>query len=310
MISFFNFNAKQLQETNGFKRKIEKVASTLGIRNLSYFEIINIEISSLDIILIDEKMYFSKVHLYSEEAVKMLNSEFNQLISSLGVSTGENFLDTAKKSSVDSNLLNQIQSLLSRSMELLNMENSCNIDKLDKVSSSEFNVNLENFDYSDLHEALEPLVKNFIPSTYNFKILNLDKTSIEILAITVDHKLYQYTIFLDSRYSRFLNRYLSAILPYEKFTEMKRNLKTKKFFNALENTIPSYCSKNKKLDTCGFLSFLINKYQKDRKDEGFAGEGLKNVYKFFLDTSKNEDEAKKKVMKYFLSAATYDKKKK
>lgn len=310
MISFLNFNAKQLQETEGFQRKIKRVATTLGIKKLLYFEIINIEVSSLDILLIDDKMYFSKVHLYSEEAVKMLNSEFSKLISSLGLSNDENFLDISQKSSVDCNLLNKIQSLISRSMELLNMENSCNLDKMDNVRSSEFNLSLENFTYSDLYQAMNPIVKDFIHSTYNFKILNLDKTSVEILAITEDCRLYQYTILLDSCYTRFFNRYLSAVLPSEKFVEMKRNLKSKKFFKALEATLPSYSSKNRKLDTCGFLYFLINKYQKDRKDEGYAGEGLKNVYKFFLDTSKDEEEAKKKVLKYFMSATTFDKKEK
>lgn len=307
MISFLNFDAKQLQETDGFRKKVEKVASNISIKKLLYFEIINIEASSLDVLMIDSQMYFHKVHLYSEKAIKMLNSEFGKLVSSLGISK-EDVLDTTKTID-DCNLIDQIQSLISRIIQLLNIENSYDLDKMDKVSSSEFNVNLTNFTYSDLSQIMKPFVKNFIPSTYNFKILSLDKISIEILAITEDCRLYQYTIFLDSCYTRFLNRYLSAILPNEKFIEMKRNLKSKNFFKALEATLPSYSSKNKKLDTCGFLAFLINKYQKDRKDEGYAGEGLKNVYKFFLDTSKDEEDAKKKVLKYFIEATTYDKKK-
>lgn len=309
MISFLNFDAKQLQETNGFKRKVKKVASTLGIK-LLYFEIINIEASALDILLVDHEMYFSKVHLYSEEAIKMLNSEFDRLLSSLGLSNEENFLDISKKTSSDCNLLNRITHLLSRSMEILNMENSCNLDKMENISFSEFNLTLENFSYSDLYEAMSPIVKSFIPSTYNFKILSIGKYSIEVLVITKNCRLYQYTILLDSCYTKFFNRYLAAVLSKDKFIEMKRNLKSKKFFKALSATLPSYSSKNKKLDTCGFLQFLVNKYQLDRKDEGYAGEGLKNVYKFFLDTSKDENEAKKKVLNYFMKATTYDKKKK
>ena len=84
MLSFLNFNARQLASTNGFSRKVNKVASILGIRRLLYSEIINIEESSIDVLLVDEKMYFYKVHLYSLEATKMLNDEFNRFLGSLG----------------------------------------------------------------------------------------------------------------------------------------------------------------------------------------------------------------------------------
>lgn len=122
MISFLNFDAKQLQETDGFRKKVEKVASNISIKKLLYFEIINIEASSLDVLMIDEQMYFHKVHLYSEKAIKMLNSEFGKLVSSLGISK-EDVLDTTKTIN-NCNLIDQIQSLISRSMQLLNIENS------------------------------------------------------------------------------------------------------------------------------------------------------------------------------------------
>lgn len=309
MLTFLNFSAKQLQETDGFKRKIEKVAYSIGIRKLLYFEIINMEESAVDVLLIDDKMYFHKVHLYSSNSVSMLNSEFNGILSSLGISNNENILDTAKAAtSVDLNLINQIESSLSRSMEILNIENSYNLDKLEKVASSEFNLSTESFTYDELRQAMEPIVKSFISSTFNFKILSLEKLKIEILAITEDCRLYQYTIILDSNYTRFLNRYLSAILPYDKYGIMKKRLKISNFTAALELTHPSYNTNH--LNISGFLSFLLNKYQKDRKDEGYANEGLKNVYKFFLDTSEDEEEAKKKVLNHFMTATTFDKKKK
>jgi len=304
-LTFKNFTAKQLQNTPGFSRKLEKVASNIGIVPI-YFEIINIEETSIDVLIIDEGMFFFKVHLYSQEAIKMLNKEFSKLIEDLGVTTKENLLDLAK--STDLNVIDDIENMLSCSIELLNFEQTESWNKLEKVTSSEFNVNLESFTYPDLYNAMEPLVKDFIYSTYKFKILNLSKHSVEILAITNDCRLYQYTILLDSHYSKFINRYLSAIIPYEQFGEMKKNLKIADFSSALKLTVPSYNTRNEKLNTCAFLSFLVNKYQKDRKDEGIRGEGLKNVYKFFLDTSANEEEARKKVLRYFMEATTYEQK--
>lgn len=309
MLTFLNFSAKQLQETDGFKRKIQRVASNIGILKLIYYEIINIESSSLDVLMIDDKMLFYKVHLYSTNSVSMLNSEFNGILFLLGISNNDNILFSVNTAEpVNFNLLYQIESSLSRSMEILNIENSYSLDMLEKVPSSDFNVSTKSFNYYELHQAVEPIVKSFISSIFNFKILNLDKNFLEILAITEDCRLYQYSIILDSSYKKFLNRYLSAILPYEKFMEMKKNLKISNLTTALELTLPSYNSKQ--LNICSFLSFLFNKYKIDIKDEGYAGEGLKNVYKFFLDTSEDEEEAKKKVLNYFMTATTYDKKKK
>lgn len=47
--------------------------------------------------------------------------------------------------SKDCNLIEEINSILSRAMELLNVENSSNIDRLENSSSSQFGVNLEHF---------------------------------------------------------------------------------------------------------------------------------------------------------------------
>ena len=96
MLTFNNFTAQQLQETDGFRRKIEKVSQMLKIKRVQYYEIINVEESALDVIIIDYQMYFSKVHLYSDEATKMLNSEFNEIVSALGLTENSNILNNAK----------------------------------------------------------------------------------------------------------------------------------------------------------------------------------------------------------------------
>ena len=192
---------------------------------------------------------------------------------------------------------------------LLNIENSSNIDRLENSSSSQFGVNLESFTYKDVHDAVEPLVKDFIHNLFNFKIINLTKNSIEILAITSDCKLFQYTIQVSSIYSNFINRYISAILPYEYFIEMKRNLKNLDFSAALKKTLPIYNSKKEKLDTCGFLTFLLNTYKKDIKGEGSGSEGLKNFHKFFFDTCTNENEAMSMIRSCYTQAKTYEQKK-
>lgn len=308
MLTFNNFTAQQLQETDGFRRKIEKVSQMLKIKRVQYYEIINVEESALDVIIIDYQMYFSKVHLYSDEATKMLNSEFNEIVSSLGLTENSNILNNAK-AKTDCNLLNQIESLLSRCMELLNIENTGELDKMGRTASSNFYISIMDFPYKYIEQAVYPLVSDFIHSLYKFKILNLTETSIEILAITEDCRLYQYTIYIDKTYTKFFNRYLSAILPYEFFTVYKRNLKGNNFISALKQTLESYNTPNDKLFVQAFITFLLKKYQKDTKSEGFMDKGLKNVYKFFLDTSKDEAEAKGKVVQCFMSASTYDKKK-
>lgn len=309
MITLLNFNAKQLQETTGFKRKITKVASQIGIRKLLYYEIINIEKSAIDVLLIDDKMYFNKIHLYSHESLKMLNSELSSIFSSTckGKSVEESLNDSAALQ--EFNLLEDIESIISKSMELLNIENSNNLNKIENTSSALFNVSIKSFKHCDLRSAVEPIVKLSIPSTYNFKILSLTENTIEILSITGECKLYQFTIFLDNRYSNLLNRYISAVIPYDRFKNMKTNLKKNDILESIKLTVPSYRSKNEKLNISAFLSFLISEYQIDKKEEGYGGEGLKNVYKFFLDTSANEEEAKNKVLKYFMEATTYEKKK-
>ena len=308
MLTFLNFNARQLASTDGFNRKIKKVAEKLGIKKILYSEIINIEDNSLDVLLIDEKMYFHKIHLYSNLATKMLNEDFSKLLDSLGISNlGPNLNVSAV--SKDCNLIEEINSILSRAMELLNIENSSNIDRLENSSSSQFGVNLESFTYKDVHDAVEPLVKDFIHNLFNFKIINLTKNSIEILAITSNCKLFQYTIQVSSTYSNFINRYISAILPYEYFIEMKRNLKNLDFSAALKKTLPIYNSKKEKLDTCGFLTFLLNTYKKDIKGEGSGSEGLKNFHKFFFDTCTNENEAMSMIRSCYTQAKTYEQKK-
>lgn len=83
MLTFVNFNARQLAATYGFNRKINKIAESLGIKEVLYTEIINIEDFSLDVLLIDEKMYFHKIHLNSNLATKMLNEEFSKVLDSL-----------------------------------------------------------------------------------------------------------------------------------------------------------------------------------------------------------------------------------
>lgn len=309
MITFLNFDKQRMQETNGFQRKVSKVATQLEVSKCLYTEILNVEKSSIDVLIIGETiigetMRFHRVHLYSEKVINMLNDEFSKLVSSLGLSSEETvptseFIETF-------NLIDEIQSMLSRSIELLNIENTYNIDQLENISSSEFHVSLENFSYSDLYKAMDPLVRNFIPLTYSFKILNLTKNSIEVLVVTKDCKLYQYTIFLDIDYTRFFNRYISAVLPYEKFAEMKINLKDADFSESLYAVEPIYCTEKRKLNICEFLSFLIKKCQKDMSEEGYKSEGLKNVYKFFLSITENEDAAKKLVLANFRQAKTYD----
>ena len=306
MLTFVNFNARQLASTNGFNRKINKVAENLGIQKVLYSEIINIEESSLDILLIDEKMYFHKIHLYSTLASKMLNEEFSRVLDSLGIS--ETSLDVSNDFD-NCNLIEEINSILSRAIELLNIENFSNIDKLENSVSSQFGISFENFTYKEIFSAVEPLVKDFIFHLYNFKIINLSKTSIEILAITSECKLFQYTIPVTSTYTNFINRYISAILPYESFVEMKRNLKSHDFSAALKETFPIYISKKEKLDTCGFLTFLLSTCKKDIKGEGAGSEGLKNFHKFFFDTCANEDEAKSQIRACYMQAKTYEQKK-
>lgn len=308
MLTFVNFNARQLAATYGFNRKINKIAESLGIKEVLYTEIINIEDFSLDVLLIDEKMYFHKIHLNSNLATKMLNEEFSKVLDSLGISNIMPHLDVSAFSK-DCNLIEEINSILSRAMELLNVENSSNIDRLENSSSSQFGVNLEHFSYKDVHDAVKPLVKDFILHLHSFKIITLTKTSIEVLAITSECKLFQYTIQVSSIYSNFINRYISAILPYEYFIEMKRNLKNLDFSAALKETFPIYKSKKEKLDTCGFLTFLLNTYKKDIKGEGSGNEGLKNFHKFFFDTCATKDEAMSKIRSCYMEAKTYEQKK-
>lgn len=308
MLTFVNFNARQLASTTGFNRKINKIAENLGIKKVLYSEIINIEEFSLDILLIDEKMYFHKMHLYSALAAKMLNEEFSKLLDSLGISNSETSLDVSTIAD-DCNLIEEINLILSRSIELLNIENSSNIDRLENTSSSQFGVTIENFAYKEVHAAVEPLVKDFIHHLFNFKIINLTKTSIEILAITSECKLFQYTIQVSSTYSNFINRYISAILPYENFLEMKRNLKNLDFSSALKETLPIYNSRKEKLDTCGFLTFLLTTYKRNIKGEGSGSEGLKNFHKFFFDTCADENEARLQIRACYVQAKTYEQKK-
>jgi len=301
MMTFKNFNAQQLQETIGFERKINKVASTMGISKVLYSEIINIEAFSIDVLIIDEKMYFHKVHLYSEQAVKMLNSDFQRIISSLGLSTEESIPTSEVIESF--NLIDELQSILSRSMELLSVENSYNLDKLENTSSIDFKISIEKFTYQEIFQIIDPIVRSYTPATYNFKMINLSNNSVEILAITTECKIYQYTIFFDSCYTRFINRYLSAIVPYEQFKEMKKNLKKFDFSNALSKCI------NKDWDVSRFLSFLLTQYLYKTEDKGFGNEGLKNVYSFFMETSMDENSAKDSIRHYFMNVPTYEQKK-
>ena len=233
----------------------------------------------------------------------MLNEDFSKLLDSLGISNlGPNLNVSAV--SKDCNLIEEINSILSRAMELLNIENSSNIDRLENSSSSQFGVNLEHFSYKDVHAAVEPLVKDFILNLFSFKIINLTKNSIEILAITSECKLFQYTIQVSSIYSNFINRYISAILPYEYFIEMKRNLKVFDFSAALKETFPIYKSKKEKLDTCGFLTFLLNTYKKDIKSEG-----VMNLHKKLFDESPTEAEARLNIIACYNKSKTYEQKK-
>lgn len=310
MLTFLNFNARQLASTDGFDRKINKLAESLKIKNVLYSEIIDIKDSSLDVLIIDEKMYFHKVHLYSVLVAKMLNEEFSRLLDSLGIADSDSSLDvTANTNYEDCNLIEGINSILSRAIQLLNVENSSNIDILENSTSSQFNLSIKNFTYDEIHSAVEPLVKDFIFHLYNFKIINLSKNSIEILAITTECKLFQYTIPISSTYSNFLNRYVSAILPYEMFVELKRSLRNLDFSAALKETIPTYGIGREKLDTCSFLTFLLNTYKKDLKGKGSCNEGLKNFHNFFFDTCSSKQEAELKIRSCYMQVKNYQQKK-
>lgn len=300
MINFLNFSTKQLQETVGFKRKINKVASNIGISKVLYSEIINLEASAIDVLIIDNEMYFHKVHLYSEESVKMLSTEFERIVTSIGVSTEEALSNS--ETIEHFNLIDEISSILSRSMELLNTENTCNINQLENVVSAKFDVSIENFTYKEIYDALEPFVKTS-PLIFSFKVISLSRNAAEILAITTECKIHQYTIYFDSRYTRFFNRYLSAFIPYEKFTEMRINLKENDFSESLKQCI------GREVDVSGFLFFLLSEHKSQIKEKGFGGEGLRNVYNFFLETSANEEDAKKNIRHYFTTVPTYNQKK-
>jgi len=301
MMTFKNFNAKQLQETAGFERKVAKVAATMGIDTVLYTEIINVEASSIDVLIIDDKMYFHKVHLYSNQVVKKLNSDFQDLIAKLGLNSQEEIStqDVIK----GFNLMDEIQSILSRSMEMLNIENSHNLDKMDNTTSFDFKISIEDFTYQEISKIVETLVRNYTPLTYNFKMINISKNSVEILDITTECKLFQYTIVFESCYSNFINRYLSAIVPYEKFTQMKRNLLKSDFTTALSECI------NKEWDISNFLSFLLKKYVYKIEDKGFGNEGLKNVYNFFMETAMDEASGKQLLRRHFVDVPTYEQKK-
>lgn len=302
MITFLNFNARQLTSTVGFDRKVNKMASTLGIKKVLFSEIINIEDSSLDVLLIDEKMYLHKVHFYSTQAIKTLNDELTKLFQ---ISDSDLDIDNYK----DCNLFDEINCVLSRTIELLNIENTVDIDKLEGTTSSQFGVSLENFTYEEVYYAIKPLVHDLIFHVYNFKILNLTKTDVEVLVITSDCKLYQFSIHVTSSYTKFINRYISAIVPPDKFADMRLNLRNFDFSRALKSTLPTYNSSKEKLDTSSFLAFLIQNYKKDIKKEGFGNEGLKNVHKFLFDISASEEEANSKIRACYMQAKTYEQKK-
>ena len=298
MLTFKHFNAKQLQDTDGFKRKLQKVAPYIGVINILYSEIMNIEPCAIDVLIVDSEMYFHKIHLYSEEAVRMLNQEIARITSSIGLSNKEvSNTETIKKF----NLFDEITSVLSRSIELLNIENTSNIDRLQNVTSSNFNVTLENFTYAEFYKALEPFAKIY-SSIYGFKIINLEMNAAEILAITTDCKLYQYTIYFDSSYSRFINRYVSAYVPYEDFKLIRLYLKDFDFSKAI------YKSIKKKIDVTGFLSFLLEKSKSKISEKGLGIEGLKNVSDFFFQTSASEEDAKQHIRHYYKSVPNYEQK--
>lgn len=300
MLTFLNFNKEQLQETLGFQRKINKVASTMGIHEVLYSEIISITASSIDALIIDDKMYFHKVRLYSDIAIKMLNSDFQKIVSSLGL-TAEELQDS--EISDNFNLIDEITSITSRSMELLNVENSYDLDKLDNASSSDFRVSIESFTYKEIYQVVEPLVRNHIPYLFSFKMINISKNCVEILAITTQCKIHQYTLSFDSCYTRFINRYLSAIVSYDQFKELRKNLKDSDFSKALFDTL------DREWDISRFLSFLLTKYQSHVKEKGVGHEGLVNVYNFFMETSVDESTAMDSIRHYFTNVATYEQKK-
>lgn len=295
-ITFKNFTTKQIEQTSGFNRKIEKIASSLGVKQVLYSEIINLNDYSLDVLIIGEDMDFHKVYIYSDNKLKMLNTEFGKLISSLGF-TSEDY-DSEKITNIE--LIEAIETLLSNSIEQLSMENTT-IDRLENSTSSTFNVSIMNFSYPEIHNALEPLVKNSILKLYNFKVLNLSKHSAEILALTTECKLFQYTIYFDSTYCNFLNRYISSIVDYDDFIQVKKELKNN---TTLSDTLSSILSKEILAEN--FLGFLLSKYQKSTEKEGYENEGLKNVHKFFMDISSNEQEAHNKVRECFSKATEFN----
>ena len=135
-----------------------------------------------------------------------------------------------------------------------------------------------------------------------FKVINISSNSAEILAISTECKIYQYTINFDSNYTRFLNRYLSAYVPYEQFKQIRLLLKDNDFSSALSKCV------GRKAHTCDFLFFLLSKYKSKISEKGFGGEGLKNVYNFFLETSIDEEDAKKNIRHYFINVPTYEQK--
>lgn len=316
MITLKNFSSRQLTSTEGFKRKIQKIATQLKIGKILYSQVIDIYESSIYVLLIDESMYFYELYLYSNEIIDILNSGFEALIYSLDFEDDDNILDKISKLEDDEEdtvqLLNDFKEFLSKSMEYLNIENSADLNLLDKVVSSDYRIYLTNLSYHEVYDVFFPIIKDLNIDMYKFKILSLDAFSAEFLIITNNCRLYQYKIFLKKDFSRFINRYISAILDAQSDILKKtfnitfrRSLKDRSFIKSLIYATSSPGSKSDRFDPISYLSFLADNFQIKDDSKSTKREGLKSIYKFFLNTSENAEEGKKNIVKHFMAAKTY-----
>lgn len=347
-INLSNFSYQQLTATQGFKLKIEKTfKDRFASAQPAYYEItyIDVENEIIYVFAMDTRWntYAFRFHAngFSKKISQRLSVEIMYADMSETMSN-ENFLDklysienyhesieranSMEEKGNDSEVETSEESMplyekavaeVSIEMQFLTLNNDFLIEE--KAPES-YDISLKSFLYKDLEKMVAPTVRAAVRESCHFKIFERTENTLEMVIITDKMRMYQFKVTVSNRFKTFMDRYVNHLCVSARPSEVRkvlRDFNTNQLLTFLPESNRGVISAIKSLEYNGkqiqtdaseFSKFLFwNTALKT--SQGFKGDAsLREITSIFEEASESSDEAKRNMMRKFMSIVTFDKK--
>ncbi len=344
IINLSNFSYNQLTATQGFKLKIEKTfKDRFASARPAYFEItyIDAENEIIYVFAMDTRWNTYAFRFHANDFSKKISQRLSVEIMYADMSetmSNENFLDklysienyqesieqsagmgeclndneSGKENYMTSmSLYEKALSEVSIEMQYLTLSNDFLIEE---KAPERYDISLKSFLYKDLEKMVAPTVRANVCESCHFKIFERTENTLDMVIITDEMKMYQLKVTVSNKFKAFMDRYVNYLCVSIKPSEVRkvfRDFNTNQIMDFLPETQRGvinairnleYNGRTIQTDASKFSKFLfMNTVLKSKGS-------LREITSIFEESSDSSEEAKRNMMRKFMSTLTFDKK--